>query len=104
MSNVTVNNAQHVNKLKLQIPTVHQCVTFQLVSNGKCWQPTFLEVPVSRQNHHYLLVVMDYSTKWIEAIPLRDQTAAPITKAIIKICSSFGIPSILHSDQGRIFE
>ena len=33
-----------------------------------------------------------------------DQTAASITKVITKICSTFGIPSILHSDQGRNFE
>ena len=74
---------------------------------GKPWEmlaADILEVPVSRQNHRYLLVVMDYFTKWVEAIPLRDQTAASITKAPIKICSSFGVPSILHSDQGRNFE
>ena len=74
---------------------------------GKPWEmlaADILEVPVSRQNHRYLLVVMDYFTKWVEAIPLHDQTAASITKAIIKICSSFGVPSILHSDQGRNFE
>ena len=74
---------------------------------GKPWEmlaADILEVPVSRQNHRYLLVVMDYFTKWVEAIPLHDQTAASITEAIIKICSSFGVPSILHSDQGRNFE
>ena len=74
---------------------------------GQPWEmlaADILEVPVSRQNHRYLLVVMDYFTKWVEAIPLHDQTAASITKAIIKICSSFGVPSILHSDQGRNFE
>ena len=74
---------------------------------GKPWEilaADILEVPVSRQNHRYLLVLMDYFTKWVKAIPLRDQTAASITEAIIKICSSFGVPSILHSDQGRNFE
>ena len=74
---------------------------------GKPWEmlaADILEVPVSRQNHRYLLVVMDYFTKWVEAIPLRDQTTASITKAIIQICCSFGVPSILHSDQGRNFE
>ena len=52
---------------------------------GKPWEmlaADILEVPVSRQNHRYLLVVMDYFTKWVEAIPLRDQTTASITKAI----------------------
>ena len=88
-----------------------QCTTCQQAKlPNPAWVPMpigqadILEVPVSRQNHRYLLVVMDYFTKWIEAIPLHDQTAASITKAIIKICSTFGVPSILHSDQGRNFE
>ena len=59
-----------------------------------------LEVLVSRRQNRYLLVVMDYFTKWAEAAPLKDQTAASIPQVVIKICCSFGIPDILHSDQG----
>ena len=97
-----------------------QCTTYQQaklpnpnrapmcnISIGKPWEmlaADILEVPVSRQNHCYLLVVMNYFTKWVEAIPLRDQTATSITEAIIKICSSFGVSSILHSDQGHNFK
>lgn len=47
---------------------------------------------------------MDYFTKWADAIPLCDQKAATIADAVVKICSSFGMPDILHSDQGRNFE
>jgi len=43
-------------------------------------------------------------TKWAEAIPLPNQTAGRITKEIIKVFSRYGIPDILHSDQGRNFE
>ena len=74
---------------------------------GGPWQmlaADILEVPVSRRHNRYLLVVMDYFTKWAEAVPLKDQTAASISQAVIKICCSFGIPDILHSDQGRNFE
>ena len=63
-----------------------------------------LEVPISRNNHRYLLVVMDYFTKWADVIPLRNQKATTIADAVVKICSSFGMPDILHSDQGRNFE
>ena len=48
-----------------------------------------LEVPVSWCNNRYLLVVMDYFTKCVEAIPLQDQTAASISAAVIKLCCSF---------------
>ena len=47
---------------------------------------------------------MDYFTKWAEAIPLGDQTAASISAAVIKICCSFGVPNIVHSDQDKNFE
>ena len=64
-----------------------------------------LEVPLSRNNHRYLLVVMDYFTKWADAIPLRDQKATTtITDAVVEMCSNFRMPKILHSDQGRNFE
>ena len=74
---------------------------------GKPWQMLaidILEVPVSSRNNRYLLVIMDYFTKWAEAVPLPNQKATSITKAIIKLCSSFGIPDVIHSDQGRNFE
>ena len=63
-----------------------------------------LEVPVSRNNHRYLLVVMDYFTKWADATPFRNQKATTIANAVIKLCSNFGVPYVLHSDQGRNFE
>ena len=74
---------------------------------GKPWQMIavdILEVPVSRNNNRYLLVIQDYFTKWAEAIPLRDQTALSITTALVNLFSRFGIPDILHSDQDRNFE
>jgi hypothetical protein len=42
---------------------------------GRPWQMVaadILEVPVSSNNNRYLLVVQDYFTKWVEAIPLPD--------------------------------
>ncbi len=38
-----------------------------------------LEVPLSRNNNRYLLVIQEYFTKWAEAIPMPDQTANQIT-------------------------
>ena len=71
------------------------------VPNGGPWQilaADILEVLISRHHNRYLLVVMDYFTKWAEAIPLRDQTAVSISAAVIKICCSFGLPNIVHLD------
>ena len=44
-----------------------------------------LQIPMSYQHNKYLLVVQDYFTKWVEAIPMHDQTAQRITRELIKI-------------------
>ena len=74
---------------------------------GRPWKMVavnILEVPLSTNNNRYLLVVQNYYTKWAEAVPLPDQTAARITGELIQVFSIFGHPKILHSDQGRNFE
>ena len=63
-----------------------------------------LEVPISTRNNRYLLVVQDYFTKWVEAIPLPNQTAPLICAELLKLFSTFGQPDILLSDQGHNFE
>ena len=74
---------------------------------GLPWQMIavdILAVPLSTNNNRYLLVIQDYFTKWVEAVPLPDQTAARITGELVKLFSTYGHPEILHSDQGRNFE
>ena len=92
-------------KAKLPFPPCPPLVNTPI---GKQWQILaidILEVPVSSKNNHYLLVIMDYFTKWAEAVPLPDQKAKSISNAIIKLWSSFGIPVVIHSDhQGRILK
>ena len=63
-----------------------------------------LEVPISTKGNRYLLVLQYYFTKWADAIPLKNQTAATITEKLIQVFSVMGLPSILHSDQGHNFE
>ena len=98
---------QQCNKCQMsKLPSPTQA-PLQNVPIGNPWEMLavdILEVPISRKNHRYLLVIMDYFTKWVDAVPLRDQTAVSVSDAIINLCSNFGIPTVIHSDQGRNFE
>ena len=74
---------------------------------GKPWDMIvvdILQVPVSSQNNKYLLIVQDYFTKWVEAIPLPDQTAKRVARELVQVFANYGLPTALHSDQGRNFE
>ena len=79
----------------------------QSIPIGRPWEMIamdILEVPMSYHHNKYLLVVQNYFTKWATAIPIPDQTAASITTELIKLFSIFGVPAVVHSDQGRNFE
>ena len=70
---------------------------------GKPWvmvAVNVLQVPISYQNNCYLLVFQVYFTKWMEAIPMPDQTAVRITNQLVRLFSILGLPQIVHSDQG----
>ena len=53
----------------------------------------------------YILLIGDHFTKWYEAIPLPDQTAATTSDAFLErwICR-FGCPYSIHTDRGTNFE
>ncbi|UYV66258.1 K02A2.6-like [Cordylochernes scorpioides] len=61
--------------------------------------------PKSDLGNKYILVIMDYFTKWPVAVPIPDQEASTVSEALLQdwVCI-FGVPRILHSDQGRNFE
>ena len=74
---------------------------------GKPWQMIavdILSVPVSAKGNNCLLVVQDYFMKWADAIPLPNQKAITITKALVNLFATMGIPQIVHSDQGQNFK
>ena len=62
-------------------------------------------LPESRNGNRYILVMVDYLTKWCEAVPIKQQDTRTIAAAIVsEWISRFGVPAILHSDQGPAFE
>ena len=61
-------------------------------------------LPETTEGNKWILVVGDYFTKWVEAYPLPDATAETVAgKMVEEYFCRFGIPTELHSDQGRNF-
>ena len=53
----------------------------------------------------YILVIADYFSKWTEAFPIKDKCADTVADVLVdKIILRFGMPLVIHSDQGLEFE
>ena len=60
-------------------------------------------LPKTRSGNQYLLTIMCASTRFPEAIPLRNIKAKTIVKALTKFFTLVGLPSSIQSDQGSNF-
>ena len=54
--------------------------------------------------YKYILLAVDYVSKWLEAIPTITCDSKVVLNFILRnILSSFGIPRVVISDEGSIF-
>jgi RNase H-like domain found in reverse transcriptase/Reverse transcriptase (RNA-dependent DNA polymerase)/Integrase zinc binding domain/Integrase core domain len=60
-------------------------------------------LPKTRSGNEYLLTIMCSSTRFPEAIPLRNIKAKSIVKSLTKFFTLFGLPKSVQSDQGSNF-
>jgi len=83
--------------------------------HGKMPTPTkpfeFLQIdlkgklPETATGNEYLMVVYDYFSKYIVAVPLPNKRTETVTEAFVKhFVLTYGVPSSLCSDQGSEFE
>ena len=57
------------------------------------------------EGFRYILVIADYFSKWTEAFPMKNKCADTVGDILVEnIILRFGMPLVIHSDQGREFE
>ena len=62
-------------------------------------------LPKTGNGNEYIVVIGDYFTKWTEAFALMNHTAQTVADVIVQeFVGRFGVPRLIHSDQGREFE
>ena len=60
--------------------------------------------PTSSKGHKFILVAIDYFTKWVEAMPLKKAKQKDVIQFIKEhIIPRFGIPQSITIDQGTMF-
>lgn len=59
--------------------------------------------PPSEKGHRYILTLVDYATRYPEAVALKEITSEVVAEALLDIYSRVGIPEEVISDQGSQF-
>ena len=59
--------------------------------------------PASYKGHQYVLALMDYATRYLEAVPLKDINTETVTEALLDQYSPVEIPEEGLSDLGTQF-
>ncbi|KAL1281507.1 hypothetical protein QQF64_000310 [Cirrhinus molitorella] len=60
-------------------------------------------LPKSARGHKHILVIVDYATRYPEAIPLRKATSKAIAQELFLLASQVSIPAEILTDQGTPF-
>ena len=59
--------------------------------------------PPSEKEHRYILTLVDYATRYPEAVPLKNIETETVAEAMLDMCSRLGIPEEVLSDLGTQF-
>ena len=61
--------------------------------------------PLGKKQLGFLIIAIDYFTKWVEAKPVTTITEAKVTNFVWKnIICRFGVPRAIVSDNGKQFD
>jgi hypothetical protein len=60
--------------------------------------------PPSSKGHQFILAVIDYFTKWVEAVPMKSVTSRDVINFVKEhVIHRFGIPQTITTDGGSAF-
>ena len=81
----------------------------QPLPSGEPWERLSIDItgphPKSRRGHVYILTIMDNFTKFVEAVPLANQEATSVARALVEtVIVRYGAPLQILTDQGTNFE
>ena len=60
-------------------------------------------VPSSERGHKYIITIVDYATRYVEAKPLRSATSEEVAEALLEMWSRLGVPREVLTDRGSQF-
>uniref|UniRef100_A0A914WZY6 Integrase catalytic domain-containing protein n=1 Tax=Plectus sambesii TaxID=2011161 RepID=A0A914WZY6_9BILA len=67
------------------------------------WGIDLVNLPMAEGGYKHLVVAIEHLTKWVEARPLKTKGAGEVLEFFEELCSRFGMPKVLISDQGGEF-
>jgi len=56
--------------------------------------------PPTERGNKYILTMIDYATRYPEAVPLKDIQAETVAEAVVNMFARVGVPKEILSDQG----
>ena len=57
--------------------------------------------PESKEGHRYIMTIIDYGTRYPEAVPLKNATSETVSDAMLGVFSRVGLPKKIITDQGK---
>ena len=82
----------------------HTGITYRGERPGQHWEIDFTEVRPGKYGYHYLLVLVDTFSGWMEAYPTKRETATMVAKKLLKeIVPRFGLLVTAGADNGPAF-
>uniref|UniRef100_A0A914W523 RNA-directed DNA polymerase n=1 Tax=Plectus sambesii TaxID=2011161 RepID=A0A914W523_9BILA len=92
---------QRNKPFKVKAPTLHPVPPPREALTQ--WGIDLVNLPMAKGGYKHLVVAIEHLTEWVEARPLKTKGAGEVLEFFEELCSRFGMPKVLISDQGGEF-